>query len=160
MIILLSILSGILYRIGGSKYYNTKARDFGSNLITNFVIGVVLYFNKIDINFTFGTAFILSFGLLLASLTTYWKKKGTPGTFFTWFLTGFFYGLSAFPFYFISKLWIGILLRSLVLGLFVMLWWRFRPNSIRLFSHEWDGAQIEEFGRGFILTLTTPLLLC
>jgi hypothetical protein len=105
--------------------------------------------------------FVISIGLLKASLSTYWDFLNKPEaeTTKTWIITGFFYGLSALPFCFYSHKWIGYIIRTILLTAFIPLWAKFRPNSLTLFGIDWDGAQIEENGRGTFLALTTPLLL-
>jgi len=167
IIVLLSILSGILYRLGGAEKLNnsfdflrnTKARDIGCNVICNSTIFILLLLKGFTINLSLFLLYFLSIGLLLASLTTYWKKKGTGGNYFTWGLTGFFYGLSAIPFIFYTHLWLGFTIRMVILSLFVMLWNKSHPQSITIFRTAWDGSQIEEFGRGVVLTLTVLLFL-
>lgn len=156
-----SILSGILYRCGGSQYYNTLYRDLGSNIITNIAILSLFSFSCTYLFCGLLFMFIISVLLLWASLSTYWDFLNNPEKEDdkTWAVTGFFYGLSALPFTLYTKKYVGFYLRIFILLSFMPLWARFRPNQLRLFNHTWDGAQIEEFGRGVILTLTTPLLL-
>jgi len=167
IIFLLSILSGILYRLGGAGKLNnsfdflrnTKARDIGCNVVVNSAIFILLASNGFKITPSLLIEYLLSIGFLLASLSTYWKKKGTNGNYFTWAVTGFFYGLSAIPFIFHTNLWLVFTIRTVILTLFIMLWWKKHPQSIKLFNHVCNGAQIEEFGRGFMLALTTLLFL-
>jgi len=139
VIITLSILSGILYRMGGSDSYDTKWRDMGCPamaLITLFVSGGQLSW-----------WWVVCFGLHLGSMTTYWKKKGTDAHWYNWVFTGLGYSLAYLPYAFLSGIWAGFLAR-IILTTAGIVWW----------SQKQGDAVKEEFGRGFIQNITIPIL--
>jgi len=145
ILLTLSIASAILYRLGGSTY-GTKWRDIGVPCcftLSVLMLGIVHVFNLVSI-----LCLCASFGLLLGSCTTYWKKKGTDAKWYNWLITGLAYGLAAFPLFWCGVHWYAILLRTIVLGLAVMGW-----------SEKMDNPIWEECGRGALITLTVPLLL-
>lgn len=139
LIILLSILAGVLYRMGGSGRWNTKARDFGVPMCMVAVMAVLGHFHWI---------LIPCFGLLFASLTTYFKKKGKDAFWWNWALVGLATGLSMLPFAILTGCWLGFGARVLVLTIFVTIWSEANGNAV-----------IEEFGRGALIVGTLPLLL-
>jgi hypothetical protein len=142
-----SILSAILYRLGGTSA-GTKWRDLGCPLVvTAYLLTLGL---KASLWGLFGLvgAYFLAFGLLFGALTTYWKKKGTDAHWWNWAFTGLGYSLSALPLAFITGHWIGFGIRSIVLTILITFW----SEKIG-----WD--VLEETGRGFLITATLPLLL-
>jgi hypothetical protein len=90
----------------------------------------------------------IAFGLLLGSLTTYFKKKGTDAKWYNWAITGFAYGASAFPIAWNTGRWAGFSIRCVVLSVSTSLWSQWMNNVV------W-----EECGRGALIILTLPLLL-
>jgi len=149
--IIMSIFSGIFYRMGGSKYYHTAYRDILCSLL---IAGNILFFNTLKNNWYWG---LIVFGIasLSASLSSYFKDKNQQAK---WWLVGFMYGLSAIWFIPITTKFIGFITRCLVLSWWVNYWATHRPHKLKLFGHYWDGCQIEEFGKGLALYLTVPLL--
>lgn len=138
IIITSSILSAVLYRMGGSAYYNTKYRDIGCALISTLLIGYLVSWHW---------TLILVFGLTWAALTTYWKA-GPKAYWFHWLFTGMGYSLSVLPFCIAEGHWIGLLVRTVVLSLLTMIWSEINGNAVK-----------EELGRGFLIPATIPLLL-
>lgn len=155
IILFMSILSGLLYRAGGSakvgKWYdfvlNTKARDAGVPAI--FVITMILLGH-------WHWSLILCFGALWGACTTYNKwvcklfgRKDKSKVYWEgWFITGLFYGLSTLPLIIATgDNYTGLFVRSIVLAVITCLW------SESIGSDEW-----EEFGRGFVIIATIPLL--
>jgi hypothetical protein len=145
MILFLSIISGLLYRAGGKgKPFHTTYRDAGCSAIAL----LTLYTSGVHGPWW---AFVLSFGALWGALTTYHKWASKP--FYkddevhapSWFVTGLVYGL-AFLFFF--PYWKMILARALVLGIFTCIW-----------SESMGDAFWEEFGRGFLLVVTVPIII-
>lgn len=144
ILLLLSLLSAVLYRMGGSEGFNTKFRDLGVPTVATlalFVLGV------------FHWSLILHFGLLFGALTTYWNFKKDV-KWWNWLLTGLFYGLSALPLLFCGIGIFPILLRSILLAVIIMVWntWFNKP----LFGFTSD--VITELGRGFVVLATIPVL--
>ena len=143
IIIPLAVLASFLYRRGGTSA-GTLWRDLGVPLvalIACFIIGVRATW----------WLWILSFGLLYGSLTTYnkWMNKFFGHSkddvhWYGWAMTGFSYGCAFLPFYYI---WHLVLLRAVLLGLLVMIW------SVLI---SWD--KLEEWGRGFLIVSSVLLL--
>ena len=139
----LSIISGILYKLGGTSA-GTKWRDIGCPLIA---LLICLWLLK-GLEFRFWWAYLLTFGLGWASMTTYWKRKGTDAKWWNWLLTGLGYSLAFLPIAFATGHWIGFIIRTIILTYLITAWSEFQSN-----------ATWEEFGRGFLYMATIPLLL-
>jgi len=138
-VVILSILGGFLYRMGGARGYNTKFRDLGVPLcvvLAMFVLGQIHW-----------TA-VLCFGLLFGALTTYWKKKGAKAKWWNWMLTGLGYSLAMLPDAIHSHAWLGFFIRTVLLTTGTVIW------SVAI-SH----PVVEEIGRGVLIVITIPLLL-
>lgn len=80
-----SIMSAILYRLGGMKGMNTKFRDFGCPLV---FIGVMYVLNG------FSWQMFLSAFLMFAALCTYWDSVFGKDNMFA---HGFMIGLALIP---------------------------------------------------------------
>jgi len=138
--LILSICCAVLYRLGGKTGWNTKYRDFGCPLLTTIWLLPNLYPISAFGWLMLGLAFLLLFG----SLTTY----------FDWFFGydnfyahGYAIGWSAITLFWCGVHWWAILIRIVVLTLGMGLW------------HKWQrNATIEEFGRGFLIGITLPIL--
>jgi len=144
---LLSFLSGVLYRLGGAAGWNTKYRDVGVPLMASLVIFANGVTNPI--------VHVTSFALLFVSLTTYnkWASRlfgYTDGDVHwpSWCVTGITYGLAAIPIAVLTGNWIGLLIRTASLGVFVPVWCEL--NNI-----DW----VEEGGRGVAITLSLLLMV-
>lgn len=139
IVILASVLSAVLYRLGGASGYNTKFRDVGCALISCLVLGYLVAWHW---------TLILVFGATWGTLTTYWKKKGSNAKWYNWLITGAMYSVATLPFIFAEGIWLGFISRTIVLGGLTMMWSEVNGNAV------W-----EETGRGAILVGTIPLLL-
>ena len=139
LILLSSIAGGVLYRMGGAAGFNTKFRDFGCPTIALVTLWLLHAWNW---------WLIPCFGLYFGALTTYWKKKGTDAHWYNWALTGLGYSLAFLPYSIATGHWVGFGIRTVVVTAATTLWSQFISNAV-----------IEEFGRGFIATVTLPLLL-
>jgi hypothetical protein len=131
MINLLSAFgAGVCYRLGGTGgNWNTKWRDIGVPLFI--CLSMPLHWSLL-------ICFLLSFG----SMTTYWKKKGTDAEWWNWALTGFFYTLAYLPYFWLTNNLVNWVLCCVIVTTLITLW-------SEIISLDW----LEEFGRGFILTL-------
>lgn len=142
----LSILGGILYRMGGKGgkwYYNTKVRDIGVPLIAILILWPVW-----DISVPFWMH-LLVFMVMFGSMTTYWEHWGTEDVeWFEWLLTGVVYGLTPIAYCVYTGYWGGFFIRLAVVALFVLIW-----------SEKIDNVVWEEWGRGFMFLATLPLLM-
>lgn len=139
ILVVLSIISGILYRCGGSGHYPRWIRPVGvcsSMVLSMWLLG---YLNWI---------LIPCFGLLFASLTTYFKEKGQDAKWWNWILVGLAISFSMVPFVILTGHWMGLRVRTLILTILIVIWSEANGN-----------ATIEEFGRGFFINATLPLLL-
>lgn len=143
-----SLICGLVYRFGGQgKPFNTKWRDLGCPIV--FTITMILLGH-------WHWSLILCFGALFGACTTYNKWVGyffnrpDKSTVYweSWFVTGLLYGISALPFVIVTNdHYLGFALRSIVLAGTACLWSEFIGNDF------W-----EEFGRGFLIIATIPLL--
>lgn len=134
LIVIASIISAVLYRMGGSGNYPRQARVVGCSILQ--ALCFLLFCRSWWI--------LLTIPLTIASISTYWDFILREDNFYA---HGFFIGLSAFPLVFSTiPLWL-ILLRAVVLALFMGLWCKFWT---------WDIA--EETGRGAVIPLSLLLL--
>lgn len=145
IVILLTIVSGILYRLGGWEKGNTKIRDLGCpsvTLLTIFLLG--LYGNLAITTLSYFITFLFMFG----ALTTYWDfvpfNKGKDN----FYMHGFFVGLSTIPCMLLGIHLYSVLIYSVSLAVLMGLWCKLWTNDI-----------VEEVGRGALIILTLPLLL-
>jgi hypothetical protein len=143
ILLILSIISGVLYRMGGKgKPFNTKYRDLGCPLIALIALWLLVGFQL-----SYWWVYFLMFGLMFGALTTYWDFLFGFDNY--WF-HGFMVGLSTFPLFWLGIYWWAILIYSISLAVSMGIW-------SKLIN--WDVA--EEFGRGFFITslLSTLFLL-
>ena len=142
----LSILSGMLYRIGGSSLpisNITKIRDAGVPFIGCILVAI----DHWPLNGMSWLGLILSFGLSWGAMTTYFKKKGTDAKWWNWMLVGLAFGIAFLPFAWASGLWIPFLIRTAITTIAITAWCE---------AIGWDIA--EEFGRGFIYCISLLIL--
>lgn len=142
-ILILSCVSGVLYRLGGiGKPFNTKYRDFGCpvcSVLSLLVLGIYAPW----------WVFILYFGASFGTMTTYWDYWGTDDVeWYEWALTGFMYAVPALLICVFWGHWIGFLVRCAALSV-----------TTCLYSVIVRKASVEEFGRGFLFVISSVLLL-
>ncbi len=138
IVLLASVVSAVLYRLGGASGFNTKYRDIGCSLLSVLLIGYLVSWHW---------TLILVFGLTWGALSTYWKQ-GPRANWYHWLFTGIGYSLALIPFCLAEGHWLGFGIRTAALGLLTMAWSEINGNAV------W-----EEAGRGALITLTIPLLL-
>lgn len=138
IVLLASVASAILYRMGGADGFNTKYRDIGCSLLSVLLIGYLVSWHW---------TLILVFGLTWGALSTYWKQ-GPKARWYHWLFTGLGYSLAVIPFCIAEGHWLGFGIRTFTLSLLTMAWSELNGNAV------W-----EECGRGALITLTVPLLL-
>jgi hypothetical protein len=131
--IIASVLCGILGRMGGSGNYPRQARTMGIPLLC--VALIALY----GFNLAYWWVYIITFGLLCASISTYWDFLFGYDNF--WF-HGFMIGLALTPISIVTGHWLGV---SLTIALYT-LWMGFWSKIIN-----WDVA--EEFIRYCIVPI-------
>ncbi len=149
--LILSILSGIFYKFGGTgkeekswiPMFLRKSwlRDW---VIPMFSLAILFIWWKPNIWW----GYLLSIPVYVfmgAALSTYWDWVTGNDNFM---LHGFFVGISFFPFYWVGMHWYAILINALVSG--ILMWWLcVRTGNV------WK----EEFGRGFISAITRLFLI-
>jgi hypothetical protein len=145
IIFILSILSGILGRMGGAAGYNTKWRDFcvpACLTIALLVLGVNCPW----------WALLIAFGAVFGACTTYWD---TLFKFDNLWFSGFVCGIASFP----ITIFTGHLMMFLIRAVLLALIWgslnKWLPNRILL----WNRDLVEEFLRYMAITLTCFLLI-
>ena len=143
IVIIASIISAILYRMGGiGKPFNTKLRDFGVPLV-GLILLYILGFRAM------WWAWVLTFGAYFGSMTSYFKFDNQEDVhLWNWLLHGLIGGLSAVFFALSNGIWYAWAIRVILLSILIPLW-----------SELMDEVNLEEGGRGFLFTITMPLLL-
>ena len=130
MILVASILSAILYRMGGKgKPYNTKYRDMGCPTVL-----LALVASLFGLKLGFWWVYLLLFGLSFGALTTYWdflfKDKDN------FWMHGFMCALPGLLLCFVIPWWIPVI--RLIICTVGMGWWsKIIGNDV-----------VEECGRG------------
>jgi len=81
---------------------------------------------------------------MFASMISYYDTKNNEPR---WWLVGLIWGLTALPYVFYTHIWVGALLRTVLLTLGVSMW-----------SNKIDSVVWEEGGRGALFAGTLPLL--
>lgn len=137
--VFLAILSGVLYRMGGSGNYSRWIRPVGVASCATLALALIGYINW---------SLILCFGAFYGLSTTYFKKEGTDAKWFNWFLVGLGFSVSVLPIVLVYHIWVGFAVRTVVCAGLIILWSQTNGNAV------W-----EEGGRGFIPIATIPLLL-
>lgn len=140
----LSFLNGMFYRMGGSGNYPRWTRPLGIGLYTIATIFIWAGFH-LDLWEIFGV--IASGGISAGMSTTYFKKKGADAHWFNWAFVGFALSLSLLPLAWTHNLWLGLLIRTVILTPAITLWSQFIGLDI-----------LEENGRGFLHIATIPLM--
>ncbi len=138
----LSILSGILYRLGGSAKRgnwldfarNSKTRDVGCPLVLLGLVWVLF-----GLKWHFWWAYLATFGLSWGGLTTYWDWLFGYDNFYA---HGFFCGLAGIPLLWAGVAWPVILARLTLCTVGMGLWSKFVGNDVQ-----------EELGRGLFFIL-------
>jgi hypothetical protein len=136
----MSLLGGVFYRLGGSGGASRLWRLLGVPFLVTLALWGIYGGLK-----GWWWLYPISFGLLVASLTTYWDWMfNNIDTF--WF-HGLMCGAATLPFAIVSGHWLGFGLRCAALALFMGLWCKFFKNVF-----------VEEIGRGASVVLSVPLL--
>ena len=142
--LILGIICGFLYRLGGWEKGNKLFRRIGCPLIALIFLWILDGFKS-----SLWWAYLLSFGLSYGAMSTYhdYLTNGDEN-WLCWLMTGSGYSLAYIP-----LLWIGItplalIIRTVVLSLGTMFIREFTGNDF-----------IEEFGTGFLYLTTIPLLI-
>jgi hypothetical protein len=140
-----SVVAAILYRMGGSGNWPRQARLVGVPLVC------VIFLGLFHVNWTL----LICIPLMIAAISTYWKKKGTDAGFWNYYLHGLGISLAMFPYAIATGKWLGFALRSLSLPFLIALWATYMNRP--LFGLRSD--VVSECGRGALIGATLPLLL-
>lgn len=137
--VVLSVVCGITYRMGGSGKYPRYLRPIGVVVCSLILLALLGYLHW---------TLILTAGLLYGSSTTYFKKSGTDAKWFNWLFVGLAFSCSILPIVLVYHNWIGFSLRTVTCTALIIIWSQLNGNAV------W-----EEGGRGIIPIITLPLLL-
>ena len=137
--VVLSIMAGVTYRMGGSGNYPRWIREVGL---------CVAMITQMIILGQFHWTLILCAGLLYAASTTYFKKKGSDAKWWNWLMVGIAFSISMLPLVVAHHLWIGFIIRTVICSSLIVFWSETNGNAV-----------CEEFGRGVIPIATLPLLI-
>ena len=140
-VIILSILSGILYRIGGTNK-GTLWRDIGCSLVTLltcFLFGLYTSFVSSLI------VYIITFGLSWSALSAYWEQDEKK---WGYWAHGLGLSLALIPIAYITNNWFGFGIRCIILTALITI-------ISEYFTKDW----LEEGLRGITIILTIPILL-
>lgn len=140
-----SIFAAVTYRLGGTSA-GSKWRDAGVPAIMVTVMTITGHWHW---------TLILCFGLLWVACSTYNKWVGyllnrpDKHTVYweSWLVTGLFYGFSMLPYIIYNHHYIGFGIRSVLLAISICVW-----------SQIIGKDTFEEWGRGFLIIATLPLL--
>jgi hypothetical protein len=146
--LVISILSGILGRLGGAQGYDTLYRDIGCSILSLTTFWIWFGF-RVD----YWWIYLLVFAIQWATFSTYYEPIFHYHNF--WF-GGLIAGIALLPLLFVYNILPFYLIRTLSL---VILWGclnKFLPNPVFC----WDRAIGEEFLRYFSVTITYLLRIC
>lgn len=136
--IIIAVLNSVTYRAGGSDSYPRYLRPLGVGLSVLAIIWLWCGFHW---------SLVLSAGASAGLSTTYFKHKGEDAHWINWLFVGSFLSIAMFPWALFTHHFIGLAIRTFVLGALVCGW-----------SERIGNAVVEECGRGFLIVATLPLL--
>lgn len=144
-LIIITVVGGVLYRLGGKKGFDTKFRDVGVSLC---ICLILVIYGHLD-NLWQWLSLIPTFGLQWGALTTYryFLKKPADYKWYHYALHGLMVSLAAFPFMLSANCPLMFSIRAVSCAFVVGFWSHFVS---------WD--ELEEWGRGIVLTGSTMLL--
>jgi hypothetical protein len=140
------ILCGILYRMGGSGNWPRQARVIGVPLLS---IGLLWFLGG------WNWWLLLCIPLMIAAISTYWKRKGEDAHFINYLFHGLGIAVAMLPYSIATHHYIGFGIRGLLLPVLVASW-ATKMNRPILW---WRADVVSEFGRGFLIAATMPILL-
>ncbi len=138
-VIVLSLLSGVMYRMGGSGNFPRWVRPTG--------LGCTMLAGLALLGFFHWTMFLCA-GAIYGLSTTYFKKKDTDANWLNWLFVGIAFSISVLPLVLHYGNYLGFAVRTVICTGLVVLWSETQGNAVK-----------EEFGRGVIPIATLPLLL-
>lgn len=144
IVFIAATIAGIFGRLGGSDRGNRLYRLLGVPACC-VVLMALLYHPK---SLWYAGSLILTFGAVLGTTSTYYKKKGSPVLWWNWLIYGTMEGIAFLPVTLYSHHWVGFAIRTVACSALICMW-------DELIGIDW----LEEFGRYFIVVATIPLLL-
>jgi len=142
LLLMLAFGSGVLGRMGGSGRFNRLWRVVGVPILA--IMAVWLCFG---VKMAFWWAYLLSFGLMAASVSSYWDfcpwNRGEDN----FFQHGFMIGLSLAPIAWVTGHWLGFGLAVALSTLWMGIWSKWISYDV-----------LEEFGRYFVVPLVVLVL--
>lgn len=145
--LVISVISALLYWLGGRSWGNKAIRRFGCPLVVYGYLWWLKSFSGLKSAILLVCAYILT-ALALSTYHDYLAPDKTSENWLCWLMTGLCYGLAAFPLIWTGIHWYLILIRAIILAITIM-WLRERTGK------DW----LEEMGSGFLLCVTIPILL-
>jgi hypothetical protein len=137
-ILIASIISGVCYRLGGGGH-GRLWRVFGVPFCV--LLAVLACFG---VNLAIWWAYVITFGATAGAVSAYYQQDEKK---WGYWAHGLGLALALLPIAFVTHHWLGFSIRCLFLTGAMTLWSQFT---------KWDVG--EEFGRGFIITASIPLL--
>ena len=147
MILLLSILSGLVFWIGGRKWGNKLIRRLGCSAILILTIKILF-----GLTWHYWWVYLLVFGASYVLVGTYWDFLGKDmgdwqdETVWSWIATGFGYGLVALP-----LVWTGISLQLIIMRTLALM-------VLIPFIRKIPSCHLQEAFSGFVYILTLVIL--
>ncbi len=150
LVVIISVIGAICYRMGGSGNFARFVRPLGQAIC---VVLIMLILGMIH------WSLVLCFGLTWLE-TTYFKKKDTDAAWWNWALVGLVFGIIPLPYEILSGKahWVGFGIRVPVCTGLTVFWQQSLSAKVAKILNV--GKDItDEFGRGFINLASLPLLL-
>ena len=145
IVLIASVISAILYRMGGSGNFPRQCRLVGVPILCTLLLWLLAGWNW---------WFLLCIPLQIGAISTYWKRKGTDAGFWNYYLHGLGLALAFLPYAISTHLWLGFAIRGLSLPFLVAWWATYMNKPFWIFQSD----VVSEIGRGFFIASTIPLL--
>lgn len=129
-VLVLAVIAGITYRMGGSGNYPRWTRLVGASVTMLSAMAILGHLHW---------SLVLCAGAVYGLWTTYFKKKGTDAYWWNWTLVGLAMGIAMIPYAIATGEWAGFLFRCAMCTILVPVWSETQGKDV-----------VEEFGRGFI----------
>ncbi len=155
LVVIISFLGGIFYRMGGSGNFPRWIREAGQGVC---FVAIMLVTGLVTLGWQSILGIFLGFGLSWLE-STYFKSKGTDAKWWNWALVGAVFGVIPLPYCALTNShWLGFYFRLPLCIVLIVFWQEVLSAKLAKFLN--IGKDItDEFGRGFINLITLPLLL-
>jgi len=154
ILFVLSIASGVLMRMGGSGNFSRMSRLVGDPICR--ISGLLLFWHP---STWIGWIMLaLTFGAMIGTISSYhlFFPKPQDGNYggFHFGLYGFLQGVACFPLIWAGLHWYFILGPAVLLAALLGVW--FNNFNVKILC--WESDVVQEFTRGLLICLTTPLI--